>query len=173
MNLQIIIHENIYIKRVLIFALSFFCITASADWKIDLSRRVKDLKPIEKKMNYRNNNTNKRKRTVFNYFKGEAGPAQEIVIINTEKGFLPSKLNLKSGERYKIYVVNINSKFKNASFIMEDFSEHHGTYFGEKQAFVLHPKKEGVYRFVSPETGAQGQVIVHSKSSIKRRLASE
>ena len=49
-------------------------------------------------------------------------PTQEIVILNTEKGFVPASVRVKKGVAYKIHVVNLNMKEKNVSFLMDSFS---------------------------------------------------
>jgi hypothetical protein len=86
--------------------------------------------------------------------------AQEIVVLNTDKGFVPSTIRVKKGLNYQIHVVNVNEKEKNVSFVLDSFSEHHATYYGKIKSFVIHPQKEGVYKFVSPETSAQGKLVV-------------
>jgi hypothetical protein len=58
--------------------------------------------------------------------------------------------------------VNVNEKEKNVSFILDGFSEHHATYYGKIKSFRLEPKKEGVYSFQSPETSAEGKLVVFS-----------
>ncbi|MEO0336488.1 MAG: hypothetical protein AAF202_08840, partial [Pseudomonadota bacterium] len=49
--------------------------------------------------------------------------------------------------------------------VLDTFSQHHATYYGEVKSFHLNPKKEGVYSFVCPETSAQGKLVVVSPSS--------
>jgi hypothetical protein len=90
-------------------------------------------------------------------------PVQEVVIMNTEKGFVPQTLKLKKDGNYKIHVVNINQKEKNVSFILDAFSEHHNTLFGESRTFELRPKVDGIFSFLSPETGLQGKIIIYSQ----------
>ncbi len=99
--------------------------------------------------------------------------AQEIVVLNTEKGFIPSTIRVKKGLNYQIHVVNVNEKEKNVSFVLDSFSEHHATFFGKIKSFVVRPVKEGVYKFVSPETGAQGKLVVFPDGPGNRLPASE
>lgn len=87
-------------------------------------------------------------------------PAQEIVVLNTEKGFIPSQVRVREGSTYKFYIVNVNENEKNVSFVLDSFSEHHATYYGKIKTFMIRPQKEGVYRFMSPETSAQGKLVV-------------
>lgn len=87
-------------------------------------------------------------------------PVQELVIIQTEKGFIPSTVRVRKGGCYMIHVVNVNEKEKNVSFILDGFSEHHATYYGKLKSFRLEPRKEGVFSFQSPETSAEGRLIV-------------
>jgi len=92
-------------------------------------------------------------------------PSQDIVILNTERGFVPNTIRVRKDARYTVHVVNVNEKEKNVSFILDGFSEHHATFFGKVRAFRLEPKKEGVYSFLSPETSAEGRFIVVTDGS--------
>ncbi len=100
-------------------------------------------------------------------------PVQEIVILNTEKGFVPNTVRVRKNARYKISVVNVNEKEKNVSFILDGFAEHHATYFGKVKTFVLNPNKEGVFSFQSPETAAEGKLVVYNPPITVRNPASE
>lgn len=97
---------------------------------------------------------------VFDTLFDAGEPVQDIVIMQTEKGFVPASVRVRKNGRYKIHVVNVNEKEKNVSFILDGFSEHHATYYGKIKTFVLEPKKEGAYSFQSPETSAEGRLIV-------------
>jgi plastocyanin len=99
--------------------------------------------------------------------------AEEIVVLNTEKGFVPSTIRVKKGYNYQIHVVNVNEKEKNVSFVLDSFSEHHATFYGKIKSFVIRPQKEGVYKFVSPETSAQGKLVVIPENRETRVPASE
>jgi len=57
-------------------------------------------------------------------------------------------------------VVNVNEKNKNVSFLLDAFSEHHATYYGDIKKIHIEPQKKGVYTFQSPETSAQGKLVV-------------
>lgn len=87
-------------------------------------------------------------------------PTQDIVILNTERGFVPNTIRVRRDGRYMVHVVNVNEKEKNVSFILDGFSEHHATFFGKVKTFKLEPRKEGVYSFLSPETAVEGKIIV-------------
>lgn|GEM_PF-1042494 len=99
-------------------------------------------------------------------------PGQEIVILQTEKGFVPDTVRMRKDARYTVHVVNVNEKEKNVSFILDAFSEHHATYFGKVRTFTLEPKKDGVYSFQSPETAAEGRLIVYTQEPQVREPAS-
>lgn len=96
--------------------------------------------------------------------------AQEIVVLNTERGFVPSTIRVRRGLNYKINVVNVNERERNVSFVLDSFSEHHGTYYGKIKSFVIRPQKEGVYKFISPETSAQGKLVVTPAPAATGRL---
>jgi plastocyanin len=91
-----------------------------------------------------------------------AEPAQDIVIMNTDKGFVPDTVRLKKGGNYRIHVVNVNQKEKNVSFILDAFSEHHNTIFGEQKTFNVTPKTDGIFSYQCPETAIQGKFIIYS-----------
>lgn len=99
-------------------------------------------------------------------------PSQDVVILNTEKGFLPQSLSLKEGTKYRISVVNVNEKEKNVSFIMSAFAQYHGTSYGQITTFEVTPQKEGVYTYQCPETSLEGKVVVIPPQD-NRSLASE
>lgn len=92
-------------------------------------------------------------------------PSQDIVILNTERGFVPNTIRVRKDARYMVHIVNVNEKEKNVSFILDGFSEHHSTFFGKVRTFRLDPKKEGVYSFLSPETSFEGRFIVVNDGS--------
>jgi hypothetical protein len=100
-------------------------------------------------------------------------PVQEIVIMNTERGFVPSTVRVRKNGRYRIHVVNVNDKEKNVSFILDGFSEHHATYYGKVKTFNLEPRKEGSFSFQSPETSAEGRLVVFNPQITIRNPASE
>jgi plastocyanin len=102
-------------------------------------------------------------------------PTNQIVILNTERGFVPDKVHVKKGEAYKVHVVNINMREKNTSFIMDSFTQSHNTVFATEKTFNIEPQVEGVYSYQCPETGMQGQLVVVSEEAPvkKRKLASE
>lgn len=99
--------------------------------------------------------------------------AQEIVVLNTDKGFVPSTIRVKKGMNYQIHIVNVNEKEKNVSFVLDSFSEHHATFYGKIKSFVIRPQKEGVFKFNSPETSAQGKLVVIPSAPEGRLPASE
>lgn len=98
---------------------------------------------------------------------------QEIVILNTEKGFVPSRLSLKRGGFYTIHIVNVNPKEKNVSFILDAFSEHHSTFYGSITSFDVKPAQEGVFSYQCPETSSEGKLIVIANEPPARGLATE
>lgn len=87
-------------------------------------------------------------------------PVQDIVILNTDKGFVPDKVHVRKGESYRIHLVNTNSEKKNVSFILDGFAESHSTPYAKEKTFELKPQKAGEYSFHCPETSFKGSVIV-------------
>jgi hypothetical protein len=141
------------------------------EWSIDLSRRQVDFNRVQ---NMRmpasnlqpfaeNKNPQKNDSEIVQAIKSAINPvtpSQDIVIIQNESGFVPDQLNLKKGEVYQIHIVNLNSKEKNTSFLMDSFSQSHNTVFGVERVFKIQPQVEGVFSYQSPETGFSGKVVV-------------
>lgn len=89
--------------------------------------------------------------------------------MNTDKGFVPETLHLKKGQRYRIHVVNVNASSKNVSFIMDAFSEHHATFFGQQTSFEVSPQVEGIFSYQCPETAMQGKLVVYTMDALSQR----
>jgi hypothetical protein len=183
-----ITREKRYIKLILVSSLfAGIASFAQAEWKVDFSRRNQSTRGQDLRepaslqqgeMPIASPEPHKAplhpvaapQQSFFQTLFQPAEIAQEIVLLNTEKGFIPSTLRLKKGLNYQIHVVNVNEKEKNVSFVLDSFSEHHATYYGKIKSFVLRPVKEGVYRFVSPETSAQGKLVVFPDNGPENRL---
>lgn len=184
----------------LLLAMQMFMSVAQAGWSVDLSRRTKSTRDND--MTAPDSNSSARgpasyraghggsptwtpdtqavtelaekspSKGIFDTIFESGEPVQEIVILNTEKGFVPSSVRVRKNGRYKIHVVNVNEKEKNVSFILDGFSEHHATFYGKLKTFTLEPKKEGVFSFQSPETSAEGRLIVFNPEISVRNPAS-
>lgn len=169
---------------------------ALAEWKVDFSRRTKEIREDDLRaagevharvpasvssggeirgepVSTVDVEPTNGKKGIFDVLFDTGEPVQEIVILNTERGFMPSQVRVRKNGRYKVHVVNVNEKEKNISFILDGFSEHHATYYGKVKTFILEPKKEGVYSFQSPETAAQGRLVVFNPQMSIRNPASE
>jgi len=140
--------------------------SAFAEWKVDFSRRTQatrqqDLRePASSEIPVDANLQEQKPPGFFESLFQPSDIAQEIVLLNTDKGFVPSTIRVKKGMNYQIHIVNVNEKEKNVSFVLDSFSEHHATFFGKIKSFVIRPQKEGVFKFNSPETSAQGKLVV-------------
>lgn len=158
MNSPIFMRAKICISVLLSFA---SMMTSAEEWKVDFSRRAK---PEESKtateVGGESSFVTESKNFVVGLF-DSSEPVQEMVILNTEKGFVPATVRVRQNGNYRIHVVNVNEKDKNISFVLDAFSEHHATYFGKLKTFEIRPKKTGVFRFISPETSAQGRLVVY------------
>lgn len=154
--------------------LLFFTTGADAEWKVDLSRRYQQTRSQDLREPAAEEVPAAAAAPSFLESVFQSGDiAQEVVVLNTDKGFVPSTIRLKRGLNYQIHIVNVNEKEKNVSFVLDSFSEHHATFFGKIKTFVIRPQKEGVFRFVSPETSAQGKVVVYPGGPESRKPASE
>lgn len=150
---------------VIFFAKSLFA------FEIDFSRR-KDFMKTQETQGEAPQSARLPEPTSIEKIKTNFAPYQDVVILNTEKGFLPTSLSLKEGTKYRISVVNVNEKEKNVSFIMSAFAQYHGTSYGQITTFEVTPEKEGVYTYQCPETSLEGKVVV-LPSQEDRSLASE
>lgn len=144
-----------------ILLLLFVSPTLQAEWMVDFSRRQKDLVQMEKQQEV----YKEEKKTVLDMVTDRQAPMQDLVIINTQKGFRPQTVQVKQNQRYRVHVVNVNKDNKNISFMLDAFSQHHGTYFGEEVVFEIEPRKEGLFDFQCPETDAKGQFVVYASDS--------
>jgi len=155
--------------RLVLFVLAFFTQVSVKAWNVDMSRRQKDLKTMRMPASITDQEQTSKDNMVSNFFQS-VEPTQEIVIMNTDKGFVPETLHLKKGQNYKIFIVNVNDKEKNTSFVLDAFSEHHATFFGQQKSFSIAPKADGIFSFQCPETAQQGRIIVFSDEMNPGRL---
>jgi plastocyanin domain-containing protein len=139
----------------------FFTNAAYGDWMIDFSRRQKDLMDLERQQQI----YKEEKKSVLDMVTDRQEPMQDIVIIHTEEGYHPERIQVKRGRRYRVHVVNVNKSQKNVSFMLDAFSQHHGTYFGDQVVFEIEPRKEGLFDFQCPETQAKGQLVVYASEA--------
>jgi plastocyanin len=164
-NLLIFTRERNFTKSFIYsFAFIFLLSEFALAWNIDLSRRRKDLRRQEASVKTESM-AEKPMEMIGKVFPIE--PKQEVVILNTEKGFVPSTLRLRQGQRYKIHVVNVNKENQNVSFIMDYYGQHHGTFYGNVKSFVLKTEKEGVFSYQCPETAFEGTMVVYSEGKSK------
>ncbi len=149
-------------KTLILVIFSTMLTTAAyGDWMIDFSRRQKDMIELEKqKQIYK-----EEKKSVLDMVTDRQEPMQDIVIINTRDGYHPKRIQVKRGQRYRVHVVNVNKAHKNVSFMLDAFSQHHGTYFGDEIVFEIEPRKEGLFDFQCPETKAKGQFVVYASDA--------
>lgn len=145
--------------RLVFLSLVVFSGFAQADWKVDFSRRTNEVRPED--LRGPASAEPKKEPGFFDFLFSGGDPIQEVVILNTEKGFVPSTLRVREGLNYKINVVNVNESARNVSFVLDSFSEHHATYYGQIKTFHIKPAKEGVFSFICPETSAKGKLVVY------------
>jgi len=144
-------------KFVGLFLFCFLATTAVfAEWKVDFTHRQENIVKREKQRNIASED----KKSFLDMVFERQAPQQEIVIMHSEKGFSPNILQVKKDQRYKVHVVNVDEKTKNVSFMLDAFSQHHGTFFGKPVSFIIEPRKEGMYQFLCPETAAKGRLVV-------------
>lgn len=144
-------------KFLILAVMSCLSLNAMAEWKIDMSRRQADLKKMDLEAMAAED---KKQGPLDQVFEREM-PKEEIVIANTDKGFIPNVVRLKKNQIYKISVVNVNKSKKNVSFMLDAFAEHHGTYFGDVISFTVNPQKEGLFQFFCPEAELTGKLLVY------------
>ena len=169
--------RNITLAKICSSVILLATLTAHAEWKVDFSRRTKETRTQDLRepasMDQPQQVVGAPPPSFFESLFQTGDIAQEIVVLNTDKGFVPSNIRVKKGLTYQIHVVNVNEKEKNVSFVLDSFSEHHATFYGKIKTFTIRPQKEGVYKFVSPETSAQGKLVVFPEGQQNRLPASE
>lgn len=160
-NFKIAHHCN---KVVCLTALLFFIlqVTGAQAWEVDFSRRQLDFQKVEDHNRLPASAPVKEDKSILAKVFDSAEPAQDIVITNTENGFVPDTLRLRKDGNYKIHIVNINSKEKNVSFVLDAFSESHNTVFGNMRSFTITPKQTGIFSYLCPETATQGKIIIYA-----------
>ncbi len=150
-----------------VFCVCFFVHVQVKAWEVDFSRRAKDIQGSRLPASIVDQ-PGQTQPTSPSFLGGifEAGEGvRDVVILNTEAGFVPAQINLKTGQTYQVHIVNVNEKARNASFVFDAFSEHHATYFGQKRTFTISPKQDGIFSFVCPETASEGRVVVIPKDN--------
>lgn len=168
--------------RGFLFSFFFFAQVKIHAWEIDLSRRqtnptrienvrmpASDSKQLAKKID---KSTDAEIMEALKNVVTTVDVSREIVIVNTDAGFVPDLVQVKKGEAYKIHIVNLNMRQKNTSFLMDSFTQSHNTIYGNLKTFVIEPKVEGVFSYQCPETGVQGKLVVVPETPT-RRVASE
>ena len=166
--------------RGFLFSFFFFAQVKIHAWEIDLSRRQTEPTRIENQRMPASSSMVKKveKSTdaeIMEALKNAVSTvdiSKDIVIVNTDAGFIPDVVQVKKGEAYKIHIVNLNMREKNISFLMDSFTQSHNTMYGNLKTFVIEPKVEGVFSYQCPETGVQGKLVVVPDTSV-RRVASE
>lgn len=156
MSLLIFTRARIYISLSIVLLVGGFAF--AEDWKFDFSRRQKSTGQTAAELG---SAEEVKEKGFFSNLFDSSEPVQELVILNTDKGFVPSTVRVRQGGNYKIHLVNINEREKNVSFVLDAFSEHHATFFGKMKTIEINPQKNGIFPFVSPETSAQGRLVVY------------
>ncbi len=156
-------------KLVLFVLFSFSTIRVKA-WEVDFSRRQVDFQSVRDESRMPASAETSEKISLVEQVIDPQELPQDIVVLSTEKGFVPDRIRLKKNGVYKIHVVNVNATQKNASFVLDAFSEFHATSFGVQKTFQIRPKKEGIFSFNSPESAISGKFIIYDGAV--RRLSS-
>ena len=151
-----------------IFLFSIVCSVANA-WDVDFSRRQVNFSRVQDADRLPASIQESQSMDIRGSALDVIEPAQDIVIMNTDRGFVPEQIHLKKGGNYRIHIVNINNREKNVSFIADAFSEHHNTVYGEQKTFSVSPKTDGVFSYQCPETAIQGKFIIYSDAQAGQR----
>src|SRR5437879_578735 len=118
--MRITTHAKLFIELALAFSV---CSAVAEEWKVDLSRRLPEVKKDDMRAPASDGNVDAAPSNLIDAVFQTSDPAQEIVVLNTDKGFIPSQLRVRQGQTYKIYLVNVNESEKNVSFVLDAFSE--------------------------------------------------
>lgn len=147
------------------FVTALLFTSVSHAWEVDFSRRQVDFNKVNNEDRLPASIQEDQSVSILSKVFDSVEPTQDIVIMNTEKGFVPDTLRLKKGNNYRIHIVNVNGKEKNVSFVLDAFSEHHNTVFGEEKTFNVMPKTDGIFSYQCPETAVQGKMIIYSDAT--------
>ena len=131
-------------------------------WEVDFSRRQVDFNKVSNDDRLPASIQEDQSAKILTKVFDSVEPTQDIVIMNTDKGFVPETVRLRKGNNYRVHIVNVNGKEKNVSFVLDAFSEHHNTVFGEQKTFYVTPKADGIFSYQCPETAVQGKFIIFS-----------
>ena len=151
---------SIRIVRLFTSALVFFGTLQIKAWEIDMSRRQLEFTEVKEVDQSGKNINSGGTGSVFETIFEPTGVTQDIVILNTEKGFVPETVTLRKNQVYRFHVVNVNEKNKNVSFKFDAFSENHNTVYGKPKEFQVQPKQDGIFSFHCPETELKGKVVI-------------
>lgn len=138
-------------------------------WEVDFSRRQVEFNKVKNEDRLPASVQEDQSVNILSKVFDSVEPTQDIVIMNTDKGFVPEQVHLKKGGNYRVHIVNVNSKEKNVSFVLDAFSEHHNTVFGEQKTFFVNPKTDGIFSYQCPETAVQGKFIIYSDAAAADR----
>ncbi|WP_347359671.1 cupredoxin domain-containing protein [Bdellovibrio sp.] len=138
-------------------------------WEVDFSRRQVEFNKVKNEDRLPASVQEDQSVNILSKVFDSVEPTQDIVIMNTDKGFVPEQVRLKKGGNYRVHIVNVNSKEKNVSFVLDAFSEHHNTVFGEQKTFFVNPKTDGIFSYQCPETAVQGKFIIYSDAAAADR----
>lgn len=141
-------------------------------WEIDFSRRQMEFDKVEDVRMPASAVEEESAASLISKITKHVEPSQDIVILNTESGFVPEVIKLKKDVNYNIHVVNVNNKEKNVSFLLDSFSQSHSTVFGAQKVFSITPRTEGIFSYQCPETSKQGKFVIVSEKPT-RKIASE
>src|SRR5689334_1919717 len=105
--MQIITRAKLFTSIAVVLVGSF---ALAEEWKVDWSRRFPEQTKKEELREPASVDepTPEGKPGFFDSIFTTTDPAQEIVVLNTDKGFIPSQVRVRQGQTYKVYVVNVN-----------------------------------------------------------------
>lgn len=177
-----------FTKRIVVLVLiTMSNLTVYGDWKINVSHESTNMRGEQLKVVPQETESptfSPIPYTPFSVYRHQSPlqkETQEIVLLLTEQGFVPKEIYLKINQRYKITVVNVNESQKHSSFVLEKFSQFHGTYFGKVVSFDFEPTQEGAFSFLCPENNQHGKLVIfrqqekmpNYRENAKRMISSE
>ena len=83
---------------------------------------------------------------------------QEVAVIATDTGYLPSKIFLRRNIPVKLFLTSASAS--KLCFMMDDFSVRKGIANQAVEQVSFLPTKPGTYRFYCPVKEIEGQVVV-------------
>lgn len=177
MSLQIFTRAKTFSSALALLAVTLLCASpGQASWKVKFDRTPTDMKGQSVHPFFLEKETVREPASPAPAALAveplpELMPAHELSLILSEGGFSPQKLHIKKGELYRVTVVNVSTTYRNSSFVIPSMAIYEGAYFAQPKTFQLQADQEGLFQFLSPESGTRGELVVYETAPAPSPIA--